>query len=163
MTKSENAKKLAKEEYDHALSLMQYHTQLLWQEFGVFLLAETVLIGFLGSMLAQGNTLFINKVLAFVGAVLGLIICLPWWTTYWHNYKYYELRLAQARRHEKILGISLLTEGKKLSSGDEVRIDGVIIRHPFWSRLFPPRLAVRFLIMVFTLAFITLAILTHPW
>jgi len=28
--------KRAKEEYDRALSLMQYHIQLLWQEFGVF-------------------------------------------------------------------------------------------------------------------------------
>ena len=163
MTTSENITKVAKEEYDRALSLMQYHIQLLWQEFGAFLLVETVLIGFLGTSLAQEITSTPNSLLAFGGATLGLLLCLPWWSTYWHNYKYYELRIVQARRHEITLGISLLTEGKNLSSGEGVKIDGITIRHPFSARLLPPRRAMPGLIILFGFAFLALIAITWPW
>jgi hypothetical protein len=162
MATSGNTRQVAKEEYDRALSLMQYHIQLLWQEFGAFLLAETVLIGFLGTILAQEGTVAGNRLLTFGGAILGLLLCIPWWSTYWHNYKYYELRITQARGHEKALGISLLTDGKKLSSGDSVSIDGLTIRHPFSARLLPPRRAVPWLIVIFGLAFLALTVFTWP-
>jgi hypothetical protein len=80
--------KVAQEEYDRALSLMQYHIQLLWQQFGVFLLAETVLMGFLGTAVIQQSSAPQNDWLTFGGAVFGFLLCFPWWSTYWHNYKY---------------------------------------------------------------------------
>src|SRR3990170_4177089 len=117
-TKRDDDKKdVAEKEYDRAISLMQYQTELLWQEFGAFLLAETVLIGFLGTAFVQDSTLAGKNLLILGGATLGLILCFPWWSTFEHNYEYYVLRIAQAKQHEKILGITLLSDGEKLSSG----------------------------------------------
>lgn len=114
---------VAEKEYDRAISLIQYHTQLLWQEFGAFLLAETVLIGFLGTALTQEKAIVGKNWLIFGGATLGLLLCLPWWSTFQHNYQYYRLRMAQAKRLEKGLAGTLLTEGEDLSSNKEVHID----------------------------------------
>jgi hypothetical protein len=156
-------REIADKEYERAISLMQYQTELLWQEFGAFLLAETVLIGFLGTALAQESTLIGKNWLIFGGAVLGLVLCLPWWSTFEHNYEYYRLRIAQARQHENILGIALLTEGKKLSSGQTVKVGNETFRHPLLARLLPPRLGVKFLIILFGIAFSMLIAITAPW
>jgi hypothetical protein len=156
MAKTSVKDKDVKEEYDIALSLMQYHIQLLWQQFGTFLLAETVLIGLLGTALAQENTRHIQDMIVIGGAIFGVLLCFPWWSTYWHNYKYYELRIAQARRHETKLGISLLTEGRELGLGNTVTIEGMKIRHPFLARRLPPRFAFPLLIFMFGLAFLAL-------
>jgi hypothetical protein len=155
--------KVAQEEYDRALALMQYHIQLLWQQFGVFLLAETVLLGFLGTAIIQLSSASDGDWLIFGGAVFGLLLCFPWWSTYWHNYKYYELRIAQARRHEKALGISLLTEGKNLSSGSELKIDGTTIRHSSLARVLPPRRAIPLLVIIFGIAFLAFISMSWPW
>ncbi|HLF83238.1 MAG TPA: hypothetical protein VI837_03590 [Blastocatellia bacterium] len=157
MTDSDHTEK----EYDRALSLIQYHTQLLWQEFGAFLLAETVLIGFLGTALIQEKAMVGKNWLIFGGGTLGFLLCLPWWSTFQHNYKYYRLRMAQAKRLEKGLAGTLLTEGEDLGSG--VDIDGTTLRFPWSARLLPPRRAMRLLIIIFALAFLVLAGITRPW
>jgi hypothetical protein len=154
---------VADKEYDRALSLMQYHIGLLWEEFGAFLLTETVLIGFLGTALAQKEPMIGKNWVVFGGAILGLILCFPWWSTHWHNYRYYQLRIEQAKRHEAKLGISLLTEGEKLSSGSAVIINGKKLRHPWLARLLPPRRAFSLLIILFGAAFSILIVITGPW
>ena len=95
-----------------AIELMQYHTEDLWQQFGSFLLAQTVLLGFIGSSLA--NNVNKNWVL-FGGSFIGLLLCFPWYSTFNHNYQYYLLRIKQARHQEEKLGISLLSEGRMYS------------------------------------------------
>jgi hypothetical protein len=77
-----------KNEYQTAISLLGYHDELLWQEFGVFLIAETVLIGFLGSTLAQSPDFTSPNLLVFLGALFGFVLCIPWYSTYRHNYTY---------------------------------------------------------------------------
>src|SRR5690348_17351537 len=131
-----NKKDIADKEYDYAISLLQYQTELLWQEFGAFLLAETVLIGFLGTALSQGSTLVGKNWLIFGGAVFGLILCIPWLSTFLHNYEYYRLRIEQAKRHEIELGITLLSEGADLDSG--LLINKQVLRHPWLARKLPP-------------------------
>ena len=163
--RANDKKDVADKEYDRAISLMQYQTELLWEEFGAFLLAETVLIGFLGAALAQGDAdkLLGKNWLVFMGAVLGLLLCFPWWSTFWHNYKYYQLRIEQAKRHELILGITLLTEGEILSSGRTLNINGKILRHPWSARFLPPRRAISILIIIFAIAFSVLIVISGPW
>ena len=154
-------KNIAEKEYEHALSLMQYQTELLWQEFNAFLLAETVLIGFLGTALAQADGLPEKNWLVFGGAIFGLVLCVPWWSTFLHNYEYYLLRIAQAKRYEDALGINLLSEGAKLDMG--LCIDEKVFRHPWLARKLPPRHSTRFLIFFFGLAFGILIIVSGPW
>jgi len=159
--RTSNKKDVAEKEYDYAISLIQYQTELLWQEFGAFLLAETVLIGFLGTALSQANTLGEKNWLVFGGAIFGLILCIPWWSTFLHNYEYYVLRIAQAKRHETTLGIRLLTEGAKLDVG--LCIEEKVFRHRWLARRLPPKCSVRFLIFVFAIAFGILMISSGPW
>lgn len=159
--RANNERETANKEYEYALSLMQYQTQLLWQEFGAFLLAETVLIGFLGTVLAQDHTQVNNNWLVFGGAFFGLILCIPWLSTFLHNYEYYLLRIGQAKRHENILGFALLTEGAELDSG--LCIGKKIYHHSWLARTLPPKHSVRFLIFVFAIAFGILIIISRPW
>ena len=161
--RASDKKDVADKEYDRAISLMQYQTELLWAEFGAFLLAETVLIGFLGTALVQGGFKIGENLLVFGGAILGLILCIPWWTTFRHNYESYILRIEQAKRHETVLGIALLTEGQALSSGRTMNINGKMLRHPWLVRLLPPRRAVNMLILVFGIPFSVLIAITAPW
>lgn len=165
MVSSKRASKkndVADKEYDRAISLMQYQTELLWTEFGAFLLAETVLIGFLGTALAQEGPNIGGNVLIFGGAILGLILCIPWWSTFRHNYEYYVLRIEQAKRHEAALGITLLTEGDELSLGKKLNINGRVLHHPWLVRVLPPRRAVNLLIIIFVIVFIALIAITTP-
>ena len=48
---------IAGEEYKYAITLMQYATQLLSQQFRVFMVAETLIVGFLGNALRDGSKL----------------------------------------------------------------------------------------------------------
>jgi hypothetical protein len=65
--------------YDRAISLMKYQTELLWKEFEAFLLAETVLIGFLGTTLtkeeAGGDSWFnyLHSMVVYVSAYLRIL------------------------------------------------------------------------------------------
>jgi lysylphosphatidylglycerol synthetase-like protein (DUF2156 family) len=128
--------------YDRAISLMKYQTELLWKEFEAFLLAETVLIGFLGTTLTKEEAFTGKNIPVFLGAILGLIICIPWLSTFLHTYEFYNLRMAQAKRHEEEFGFELLTEGKILSSGKTIVIDGKEFHHAWLARILPPRRAV---------------------
>ncbi|MCC6300844.1 MAG: hypothetical protein IT314_16280 [Anaerolineales bacterium] len=156
-----NKRDVADKEYDRAISLMQYQTGLLWQEFGAFLLAETVLIGFLGTALSQESILIRKNWLIFGGAIFGLILCIPWLSTFLHNYEFYLLRMEQAKRHEVTLGIALLTEGAELDS--ELSIGKKVLRQPWLARKLPPRYSVRFLIFFFSVAFGILVVISGPW
>ncbi len=144
---------VAKEEYTLAISLMQYHTQLLWSEFGAFFVAETVIIAFLGNAMTSDLP---HYTLVLIGSIIGFIICLPWWSTFSHNYEYYILRIAQARQHEMTLGLNLFTQGKSLSEGCIVKIDDVNFQHSLSAKILPPRNAVKLLIILFGLVFVAL-------
>ena len=153
---------IAEEEYKYAITLMQYATQLLSQQFGVFMLAETVIIGFLGNALRENNKLVLGEnIWVFIGAIIGLFICIFWHSTFVYNHKFYLLRMAQAKRHEVKLGYRLFAEGKELSENKKVKIDDNVISYKLfnWLRPFP---AMRLLIFLFSGIFIFLIILTRP-
>jgi len=135
-------KYIAEKEYQYAISLMQYATTLLWQQFGVFMLVETIIIGYLRNEFSNDNYLFV-----IAGSILGFFICILWGSTYEHNYKAYLLRMEQAKRHEKILGVSLFSEG-----GDEYEKSNI----PLWRR---PHRAFKLLIWSFGILFVVMPFL----
>ena len=139
---ADQKKYIAEKEYQYAISLMQYATTLLWQQFGVFMLVETIIIGYLRNELSNDNHLFV-----IVGSILGFFICILWGSTYEHNHKAYLLRMEQAKRHEKVLGFSLFTEG-----GDQFRKSKI----PLWLR---PHIAFRLLIWSFGILFFVMPFL----
>ena len=157
MPRKENISKdelrIAEEEYKYAITLMQYATQLLSQQFSAFMLAETVIIGFLGNALRDGNKLVLGKnSWVFVGAIIGLVICLFWYSTFVYNHKLYILRMEQAKRHEAKLRLSLFAEGKEESDKVAGKLLGL---RPFPSMIW--------LIYIFSGIFIFLIIFTQPW
>ncbi len=99
------------EKYSFALDLMKYQIQTLWTIFGIFLIAETVLLGALARIFNDGP-----KEIVFVGALIGLFLTIPWWTTFEYARGFYLLRINQAKQFEPAAG-SLLTEGHDLSEG----------------------------------------------
>jgi hypothetical protein len=160
---------LKKYEYQRAIELMIHHTALLWHQFGAFLVAQTVLIGFLGSATTQEEISDGRKLIVFIGSLFGIILCIPWLATFQHNYAYYRLRWEQIQRAESSLEITLAREGKRLSRGKTVIFyDGnneadIEVRFPWLANHLPPRAAFPLLIYIFATAFLSLAINSWPF
>jgi hypothetical protein len=139
--------------YEHALTLIEHQFQIFWLVFGAFLLAETVLLGGIGSMAKDGP-----PELVCCASFLGFVLTVPWWTSFRYNHAMYVLRIMQARQYEPDVG-SFLTEGQKLIDGDKVH--GLTM--PCSGRCLPPRKADAFLIFAFALAFLALSWCYRPW
>lgn len=137
------------EKYSFALDLIQYEIQRLWTIFGIFLLAETVLLGAVFQVFDNGP-----KGLVFAGALVGLLLVIPWWTTFENTRFFYLLRLKQAREFEPTVG-SFLTEGQALADGKEVRG----IRMSRFFRFMRPQRSGWFLMILFAVSFFVIALL----
>jgi hypothetical protein len=134
--------------YERALTLIQYHVELLWLIFGAFLLTETVLLAGIATILKDDPEPWL-----FWGAMLGLVLVLPWASSWSQNYHYYRLRMLQAKRFEPAAG-TLLTEGAAFAKGACVGD----LRMPWLARTLPPRRAVPFLIGAFAVVFLSLVV-----
>lgn len=142
-------KSILAERYGWALELVQYEIQRLWVIYGTFLLAETVLLGGVAQVLAQGP-----QELALVGSVIGLLLVIPWWATFEYTRSFYLLRIAQAREFEPHVA-TFLSEGHDLSRG--IPIKGVKIGR--FVRFLRPQRSGWFLMGLFAIAFAFIAYL----
>lgn len=133
--------------YSAALQLMQYQLQVLWAIFGIFLLAETVLLSAVAQVFTQGH-----QELVLAGAVVGLLLVFPWWATFQYARYFYLLRIQQAKELEPKIA-RYLTEGHDLAEGKPVR--GVKL--PWLVRTMRPQHAGWFLMTLFALAFAGIA------
>lgn len=138
--------------YERALSLIDCHVQIFWLVFGAFLLAETVLLGGIASLVKDGPPW-----LVFGGALLGLFLAVSWWTSFHYNHALYHLRVMQARQLEPAAG-TFLTEGERLIKGETIY--GVTM--PASARWWPPRKGCASLILAFILSFVLLAVMYCP-
>jgi len=88
-------------EYDAAVSMMRDTGETVWLINGGYLLAVTVLVGAILSLVAQNVT----ARWPFVAAgVAGLLLCLLWWSSFQRVYAFYNLRIEYAKSLEKGLG-----------------------------------------------------------
>ena len=152
-THKENEGNFQEKNYDRAITLIQYHVQLFWLVFGAFLLSETVLLGGIASIAKEGNKIWI-----FSGAVFGFLLCIPWWTTFLYNHAFYQLRINEAGSLETSED-GFFTNGLKLFKGEKVK--DVII--PRYVRFLHPKRAIRFLIFLYLISFISIAIFNFPF
>ncbi|MBI2840733.1 MAG: hypothetical protein HYX75_20640 [Acidobacteria bacterium] len=139
-------------QYQLAISLVEQQVQIFWLIFGAFLLAETVILGGILSVANQDS-----DVLLFGGALFGLILAFPWWTSVAYHNAMYKLRIMQARAYEPACG-TFFTEGRALIQGKPVRE----VKMPTLAILLPARIAEVALILVFALAFMFLAFWYYP-
>ena len=139
------ARRTLTKQYDRALVLIQYYVQVQWLVFGAFLLSETVLLAAIASV-AHG---FPN--LVFAGAILGLLLTLPWWTSFHYNHSLYLLRIYEARDLEPAEA-NFFSNGNKLIEGQTL-FDGKVCI-PKLARFLHPRRSCDLLIYSFIVVFI---------
>lgn len=135
-------------QYAAALKLIQDQLQILWTIFGIFLLAETVLLGGVARIYQQGPT-----GLVLGGAVCGLLLVIPWFANFEYTRYFYLLRIRQAQEHEPKVAVHL-TEGHELAHGKSVRD----LHIPRFFRIMRPQHAGWFLMALFSLSFAAMAL-----
>ncbi len=138
------------EKYSFALELLKSQVQTLWTIFGIFLIAETVLLGALANSFRVGQMMEI----VFVGALFGLLLAIPWWSTFEYARSFYLLRIEQAKQFEPMAG-SLLTEGADLRD-KRTLVKGIRIGR--FVRFMSHHRSGSYLIMLFGAAFILIAL-----
>ena len=120
-------------EYEAAINMLQDTGQTVWLVNGAYLLATTVLLGALLSLLGQDPSP--PRWVFVAGGVVCFVICLLWWGSFERAYAFYNFRIDFARSLETDLGYSVLTQGRKLSDGEAVKISGREHRIGFPGRL----------------------------
>jgi hypothetical protein len=139
--------------YDRALILIQYYVNLVWLIFGAFLLTETVLLAGIASMAKHGP-----PQLVLGGALLGLILTVPWWCSFRYNHTLYLLHMAEAYNCEPEHG-NFFHTGRELTMGKEFfdPLERRVIIPAVARWLHPSRSAI-WLIRCFALVFLLLVI-----
>jgi hypothetical protein len=150
------------EHYAHALEQVRYEGQLLWQIFGAFLLAHTVFVAFLLQS-AFSNTAPGFQASVFYPAMLGAILCLPWYATYSRSSDYYIFRMAQAKALEPAGWNLIQGQGEQFSAGKPVVIAGERYRVNWLGRMLRTKRSVPLLLLSFLAAYVTLMIWRGPW
>ena len=149
--------------FQAALQLLQYEQQLLWLIFGGFLLPQTVLLGFLLDSTLSAVPNYGWHIGRFIIALLGLIICVPWFAAYKRNAAYYFFRMSQAKAAEPKEWHLLRDEGENFADGHEVTINGEMHQLPCLSRIIRTRWAIPMLMWLFPVIYIVLVIMNGPW
>ncbi len=141
-----------KQLYEHGLTLVEHELQKFWFVFGAYLLAETVLLGGIGSMAKDSPTL------VPIVSLLGFLVTVVWWTSYRYNHSLYLLRVAQLKKLEAYLpDCKFFTEGEELIRGEKV----CDIKMP--CDAVRPRTGITLLIMFFALVFLAAIWWFSPW
>jgi hypothetical protein len=149
--------------FQAALQLLQYEQQILWLIFGAFLLPQTVLLGFLLDSALKADPNHLWHVGRFIIALLGLLICVPWFAAYKRNAAYYFFRMSQAKAAEPTEWYLLREEGENFADGHEVKINGEPHQLPCLSRAIRTRSAIPMLMLLFPIIYIVLMLLNVPW
>lgn len=136
--------------YGWGIALIQYEIQRLWTIYGIFLLAETVLISGVGLLLGDGK-----YNIALGGAIIGFLLVLPWWATFEYTRYFYLLRVMQIKELEPNIA-SFLKEGHNLANGDQIK--GIKISKII--RFFRPQRAAWFLMITFVISFLLIIAIT---
>jgi len=153
-------------EYNSAISLLDHHANLMWQENSVFLIAITVLLGFIGTALSEIDVDQITIQQKFIivgGEGLGLILSLLWLAVFSYNYPYHKLRLFQARKLEKSLRFTLFEEGKEIYCGKTIQFGNDKVKINWIARKFSPGKSFAILIFLFIIMFGSLIIFSLVW
>ncbi len=136
------------EQFRMAVELVRLEAERLFQIFGAFLLAETVLTGFL---LNAASTRERGPYVALGGAV-GIAMTAIWWTALQRHTASHRFRMAQANECEPA-GWRLLRErGEGFAAGEPVEVGGEQHRFRGWGERLTTRRFVELLMMLFVLA-----------
>lgn len=145
-------------QYDRLITLIQFYVQVTWFVFGAFMITETVLLGAIAAAATPKDG---PKPFVFGSALIGLLLTIPWWTSFRYNHALYLLRISEARNLEPAAG-TFFTTGKQLIDGKHKESDIGRIAIPRTARILSPSRAVLFLIAIFFVAFAVILAVYHP-
>jgi len=136
-------------EYQAAVGLVAFESQLFWAIMSAFLVAETVLAGLLAQ--ATVSEFSLSRLLA---AAIGTLGCLFWLGAILRSAGYSRLRTYQARELERKLGLSLFMRGEEFAKGHAVIVDGETLKHNSFGRRASIKNSGIALALLFTLLFV---------
>lgn len=109
--------------YELAFSYVLNETQVLWQLSQVFLLGNTVLSGFVVTILTKPKQDIANDITIYFLSGMGIIVSFLWLFSYARTSKYYEFRIAQAKQREPEHWMLFNGDGENFSEGATIEID----------------------------------------
>lgn len=140
--------------YDRAIILIQNQVQLFWLVFSAFLITETVILSAIVTLIKDEK-----NILIFFVSIFGLIICVAWWSSFQYNHTFYQLRIEEAKKLEKINGF--YRQGEKLIRDRQILIREKLLTIPWHGG--SPKKALEILIFLFMFTFLALGVLTNPF
>ena len=140
-------------EYSATVQMVIYESQLFWTIMGVFLLAETLLAGFLLGVAPKETPVSFR----ILGSVLGLFTTWLWLVAILRAVAYHRLRIFQARELDRRLGFSLFVRAEPFANGQEIVVDGANHQQPWLARW--PSIKQAGILLSFGFAFLFLIIL----
>lgn len=152
---SDNEQNSKHDNYRFAVDLLIYEGQMLWQIITVFMLAHTILIGFIANMVASNNE--DNLFPIIIMTICGFILLFPWMGTFLRNSEYYEFRMSQAKSCEPKKRKLLRVDGENFSQHNQVVIGDKKHQIKDIGKWMKNKSAIRWLIYSFGIIYLSLA------
>jgi hypothetical protein len=164
--KEQAEKENARVGYQVAMNLWTFQGQINWNRFNVMLVANSVIVAVIGSMLSGGNPL---PSLIISLAVLGFVLCIVWVLLTARGFGYLSYWFLCAVELEKQLGgdVKIFSRFPSLRAGREVAFNGdrkgnddgkvMTYRLGTWSRV-SQKAGAYFIIAVFAISYIAFAV-----
>jgi len=152
----------SQDKYQFALEYARHEGELFWQIFGAFLLIHTVFLAFLlRSVLGSSQIAYHPG--AFLTALIGILLCIPWGGLCLRRGKYYFFYMAKAKEAEP--------SGWNLLNGDRDKFDAgckVIIQNkPYQlgqlARMLRAKRSMPTIIAFFFGVYLFILIANNPW
>ena len=145
-------------EYGATVQMVTYEAQNYWTTTGSFLLATTLLAGFIFATDPKSA----QNWMRVVACILGSILSVTWVAAIMRSAQYANLRIHQARALEQahsVSGFSLFTNGKHMADGETVTVADERFRLNWLARKVPTKYAGAVLPFTFLLIFLARATL----
>lgn len=150
--------------YELALKNSMHEGAVLWDSSQIFLIANTIITGFITNGLFDEKKKFIygpNPPI-FVICILGLIISFVWLCTYQRRSNYYKFRATQVRQREPENWNLMEGDGKNFADGDTIEIDGEKLNLGLGKYLRPNK-AISILIGLFIVIYLIVIFIVSPF
>jgi hypothetical protein len=155
--------------YDLALNNAINEGRILWQSSQAFLVANTVIAGFISQTIFNDNheLIFKSNLGIFFLAIIGLLLTILWYGSYERRSNYYKFRVAQARQREPDNWNLVRGDGKYFSEGDtiEITVDGDKEKYNLgiFGKIAITNIVMRIFIVIFLILFLCAIVISGPW
>jgi len=140
--------------YGHAIEILIYEGEMLWSILSVFLVVNTILLGFIGQAIITVHDIYnTGSIPCVFGAFIGVLLFFPFYGTFIRNSAYYNFRMEQAKELEDERFPLLNAEGERFSKGKKVSVNGKQIKMSSPARIMANKRAAGMMIFMFLIAY----------